>query len=230
MMNLYIVATPIGNLEDITLRALRILKEADFILSEDTRVTKKLLNHYEIDTPTISFHEHSEEKQYQKILELLQEGKDLALVTDAGTPGISDPGPRLVNFLREKEVEGEIESLNIIPVPGASSLSTAISASGLRSNDFYFAGFIPKKKGKQTFLKALEGRSKNFGAVIFFESGHRILKTVQGIKEFYPEAKITLEKELTKIHETIISGNCDEIIDFLEDEKHTKGEFVVIVE
>lgn len=229
-MNLYIVATPIGNLEDITLRALRVLKEVDFVLSEDTRVTKKLLNHYEIDTPTISFHEHSDEKQYQRILDILAEGKDLALVTDAGTPGISDPGPRLINFLREKEGAGEIDGLKIVPVPGASSLSTAISASGVHANDFYFAGFIPKKKGKQTFLKSLEEWSKNFGAVIFFESGHRILKTVLGIKEFYPEAKITLDKELTKIHETIISGSCDEIIAFLEDEKHTKGEFVVIVE
>lgn len=230
MANLYIVATPIGNLEDMTLRALRILKEVDFVLSEDTRVTKKLLNHYEIKTPTLSFYEHSDDSKYQKILEILMEGNDLALVTDAGTPGVSDPGPRLINFLREKQEAGEIENLNIIAVPGASSLAATISVSGIYSNSFYFAGFIPKKKGKQTFLKSLEKWTDDFGSVIFFESGHRILKTIEGIKEFYPEAKITLAKELTKMHETVVSGNSDKIIEFLSDEKHTKGEFVVVVE
>jgi len=233
-MNLYIVATPIGNLEDMTLRAIHILKEVDIILSEDTRVTGKLLKHYEIDTKQFSFHEHSNDEVYEKILEEMKNGKDFALVTDAGTPGVSDPGSRLVNFLRKKETAGEISDLNIIPLPGASAVTTAISVSGLHGNEFYFAGFIPKKKGKQTFLKSLPDMAKKFGAVVFFESGHRILKTIQGIEEFYPEtkevSKITLAKELTKIHETILKGTSQEVINFLEDEKHQKGEFVVIVE
>jgi len=233
-MNLYIVATPIGNLEDMTLRAIRILKEVDVILAEDTRVTGKLLKHYEIDTRKFSFHEHTDDKVYEKILEQMKEGKDFALVTDAGTPGVSDPGARLVNFLRDKENAEEISDLNIIPLPGASAVTTAISVAGLHSNSFYFAGFIPKKKGKQTFLKSLNELVEKFKAVVFFESGHRILKTIQGIEEFYPEVrdnkKITLAKELTKIHETVLKGTSQEIIEFLEDEKHQKGEFVVVVE
>lgn len=234
MSNLYIVATPIGNLEDMTLRAIRILGEVDFVLSEDTRVTGKLLKHYEINTPTISFHEHSNDEVYEKIVSEMQSGKDYALVTDAGTPGISDPGSRLINFLREKESNGEISDLNIIPIPGPSALSSAISAAGIYGNEFYFVGFIPKKKGKQTFLKSLPELTEKFGAVVFFESGHRILKTIEGIAEFYPEtqleSKIVLAKELTKLNEKIIRGNASEIIEFLEDEKHQKGEFVVIVE
>jgi len=233
-MNLYIVATPIGNLEDMTLRSIRVLKEVDFILSEDTRVTGKLLKHYEIDTKMFSFHEHTNDEVYEKILEEMKDGKDFALVTDAGTPGVSDPGSRLVNFLREKDIAGEISDLNIIPLPGASAVTSAVSVAGLHGNEFYFAGFIPKKKGKQTFLKSLSELVEKFGAVVFFESGHRILKTIQAVEEFYPEtkdsAKITLAKELTKIHETILKGTSQEIIDFLEDEKHQKGEFVVIVE
>jgi len=233
-MNLYIVATPIGNLEDITLRAIRILKEVYFILSEDTRVTGKLLKHYEIDTKMFSFHEHSNDEVYDKILEQMKDGKDFALVTDAGTPGVSDPGARLVNFLRDKEGEGEISDLNIIPLPGASAVTSAVSVAGLHSNSFYFAGFIPKKKGKQTFLKSIGELAKKFNAVVFFESGHRILKTIQGVEEFYPEVKddkkITLAKELTKMHETVLKGTSQEIINFLEDEKHQKGEFVVVVE
>ena len=233
-MNLYIVATPIGNLEDMTLRAIRILKEVDFILSEDTRVTGKLLKHYEVNTKMFSFHEHTNDDVYEKILEQMKDGKDFALVTDAGTPGISDPGSRLINFLRDKKDVEEIGNLNIIPLPGASAVSTAISVAGLHGNEFYFAGFIPKKKGKQTFLKSLPELVEKFGAVVFFESGHRILKTIQGIEEFYPETKefkkITLAKELTKIHETILKGTSQEIIKFLEDEKHQKGEFVVVVE
>lgn len=236
MSNLYIVATPIGNLEDMSFRAIRILKEVDFILSEDTRVTGKLLKYYEIENKTVSFHEHSDEKIYQKILEEMQNGKNYALVTDAGTPGISDPGSRLINFLRDKitdETENRIE-LNIIPIPGASAVSSAISAAGIKGSEFYFTGFIPKKKGKQTFLKSLPELTEKFGAVIFFESGHRILKTIEGVAEFYPETKtekkITLAKELTKIHETILKDTSVGIIDFLKDEKHQKGEFVVIVE
>ncbi|NCS99211.1 16S rRNA (cytidine(1402)-2'-O)-methyltransferase [Candidatus Parcubacteria bacterium] len=234
MSNLYIVATPIGNLEDMTLRAIRVLGEVDFILSEDTRVTGKLLKHYEIKTKTYSFHEHSNDDVYEKILEQLKDGKDFALVSDAGTPGISDPGSRLINFLREKENAGEISDLNIIPLPGASALSSAVSVAGLHGSEFYFAGFAPKKKGKQTFLKSLPELTDKFGAVVFFESGHRILKTIKGVEEFYPatktEPKITLAKELTKIHEKIIKGTSVEIINYLNDEKHQKGEFVVIVE
>lgn len=223
-MNLYIVATPIGNLEDITLRAIRILKEVDFVLSEDTRVTKKLLNNFEIKTPTISFHEHSKDFVYENILNLLGEGKNLALVTDAGTPAISDPGAHLINFLREKN-----KDIKIIPIPGPSSLVTALSVSGLVDTNFSFVGFLPKKKGRQTFFKDLNRKVKDDGAVVFFESGHRIIKTIEAVGEYFPEAKIVLAKELTKIHESIVFGNSQEILVFLNEKDRTKGEFVVVV-
>ncbi len=234
MSNLYIVATPIGNLGDITFRAIETLKSVDFVLSEDTRVTKKLLQHYDINVKTISFHEHSLEKDFQKVFELLKGDKNLALVSDAGTPSIADPGSRLINFLREKEMSDEISNLNIIPLPGASSLTTAISVAGLHGTEFYFAGFIPKKKGKMTFLKSIPHLVDQFGAIIFFESGHRILKTFQKMEEIYAEndfqPKIILAKELTKIYEKIIVGNPEKIIEFLTKKEHQKGEFVVIIE
>jgi 16S rRNA (cytidine1402-2'-O)-methyltransferase len=233
MSNLYIIATPIGNLEDITLRALRILKEVDFVLSEDTRVTGKLLKHFEIDVKTFSFHEHSNPEVYEKIAEQLQEGKNIALVTDAGTPGISDPGSRLINFLQEKfDIENfsENDFVNIIPIPGASSLVTAISVSGINGSEFYFAGFAPKKKGRQTFFKNLQQKCTDDNAVIFFESGHRIEKTLNEILEYYPESKVVLSKELTKIHENIVSGTPQKVLDFIKEKDRTKGEFVVIVQ
>lgn len=182
MPTLYIVATPIGNLEDLTLRALRILKEVDFILCEDTRVTSKLLQHYEIKTPTISYHQHSNLHKVDRVLALLEEGKNLALVTDAGTPGISDPGGMLVQAVLEKfDDEVKVES-----VPGASAVTAALSISGIAADKFVFLGFPPHKKGRQTFImKIIESEYP----VVVYESKHRIIKFLEELKELNNELK-----------------------------------------
>ncbi|NTW22871.1 16S rRNA (cytidine(1402)-2'-O)-methyltransferase [Candidatus Falkowbacteria bacterium] len=182
MPTLYIVATPIGNLEDLTLRALRILKEVDFILCEDTRVTGKLLAHYEIKTPTISYHQHSNLHKVDRVLSLLEEGKNLALVTDAGTPGISDPGGMLVQAVLEKfDDEVKVES-----VPGASAVTAALSISGVAADKFVFLGFPPHKKGRQTFImKIIESEFP----VVVYESKHRIIKFLEELKALNDELK-----------------------------------------
>jgi len=220
---LYIIATPIGNLEDITMRALRILGEVDFILAEDTRVTRKLLNHYEIKTKTISFHEHSKPEIYEKIAENLSEGKSFALVTDAGTPGVSDPGAKLVNYVRANLPEIKIE-----PIPGASALTTLLSVSGILEQNYKFIGFIPKKKGRQTFFENLAHETESGTRIIFFESGHRIMKMAESLNDYYPDHEIIVGKELTKIHEDVMIGKPAEIFARLEEKDKTKGEFVVI--
>jgi len=229
---LYIVGTPIGNLEDITQRALRVLSGVDFILAEDTRVIRKLLNHFDISTPTISFHEHSKEKAYLKVLDLLEEGKELALVTDAGMPAISDPGSKLV-----ARVVHDLPEIKIESVPGPSSVTTALSISGISATKFFFAGFAPNKKGRQTFFKEipvvlsnLKSKRKDLVAFIFFESPHRVIKALQSLEEFCPQENVVIAKEITKIHEEVISGKPSEILEFFS--KHPdkiKGEFVVIV-
>ena len=220
---LYIVATPIGNLEDITFRAIRILKEVDMILCEDTRVTAKLLAKYEIKKSLRRFDAHSSESGREAIVELLREGKNIALVTDAGTPGISDPASLLVEDVR-RELGNEVK---VIPVPGASALTTALSASGIPTSDFLFLGFLPHKKGRQTLMKEI-GESER--AVVFYESPHRILKALAELKIVAPERKITIARELTKIYEEYISGTADEITKILTDiPEKQKGEFVVIV-
>src|SRR3989338_5264724 len=167
---LYIVATPIGNLGDISFRAIEVLKSVNHVLCEDTRVTRVLLDHYGITTPTISYHQHSEEKKVRKIRELLEEGKNLALVTDAGTPGISDPGNKLVEFLVRSSEFG------VIPIPGVSAVVTALSISGFPTDKFIFLGFPPHKKGRKTFFKNI---SKIEDTVVFYESKHRILKALE---------------------------------------------------
>src|SRR3989344_762599 len=195
MPNLYIVATPIGNMEDITYRAVRILKEADFVLCEDTRVTAKLLTRYEIGTPTISYHQHSDEDKINYLLGLLKDGKNLALVTDAGTPGISDPGGQLVEAVREN-----LEDVGIVPIPGPSALAAAASISGMAMDKFVFMGFPPhKKKRKKFFEEAINSKHP----VIFYESTHRILRTLKELgeaeKELETEAReILVCRELTK--------------------------------
>ena len=225
MNNFYIVATPIGNLEDITLRALRILKEVDLILCEDTRVTRKLLDKYEIKTPTLSYHSFSGKLKTEKIIELLGEGKSLALVSDAGTPTISDPGFMLINEIRNKFGD----KVKISAIPGASAVITALAMSGLPADSFVFFGFLPHKKGKQTLIKEILASDKT---AVFYESPHRILKTLKmiEIEDEDKNKKIVVARELTKIFEELISGNISEIIEYFENNPDKiRGEFVVVV-
>jgi 16S rRNA (cytidine1402-2'-O)-methyltransferase len=234
MSNLYVVGTPIGNLEDITLRALRILKEVDVILCEDTRVTKKLLNHYDIHTKTLSYHAHSTLQKVDYIIELLNEGKNLALVSDAGTPAVSDPGSLLVSKIREvisrsgldKEYQGQT-LIKIVAVPGASALTSALSIAGVPVQDFTFLGFLPHKKGRETLFKEILESER---AMVFYESTHRILKTLESLKKHMPERKVVVAKEITKMFEDTLVGTADEILKIFEDTpEKTRGEFVVMV-
>ena len=222
---LYIVATPIGNLEDLTFRALKILKEVDLILCEDTRVTKKLLEHYGIKTPVLSYHQHSKLTKIDYILELLKEGKNLALVSDAGTPGISDPGNKLINEIVEK-----VEMVEIVPIPGPSAVTAAASISGFPMDKFLFLGFPPKKRKRKKFFEEVINSKYS---VIFYESPYRILKTLKELqleaKTYTLEPKIVVCRELTKKFETIYRGKIEEVIEKIEKDK-IKGEFVVIVE
>lgn len=217
MSKLYVVATPIGNLEDITLRALRILKEVDLILCEDTRVTRKLLNHYKINKFTQSYHQHSGKLKVDKLLSLMNQNKSIALVTDAGTPGISDPGGKLVE--KVLATGHEIES-----VPGPSALTTAISVSGKPLNKFLFLGFLPHKKGRQTLIKKI---SESKYPVILYESVHRIEKLLNEL-EVLDNRQIIVARELTKKFETVYRGTVEEVKNQLKPEE-TKGEFVVII-
>lgn len=222
MSILYVVATPIGNLEDITLRAIRILGEVDFILCEDTRVTRKLLSHYEIKTSTISYHANSKINKLEKILELLAEGKNLALVSDAGTPAISDPGMQLVEKIRES-----LPEVKIVTVPGPCALSAAISISGAPAARFQFLGFLPHKKGRETIFKQI---SESDETVIFYESPHRILKTLESLAKHSPDKKITIAREMTKIYESVVIGKPAEVIAYYDENvEEVRGEFVVIV-
>lgn len=223
-MTLYIVATPIGNLEDISLRALRILSEVDFILCEDTRVTKKLLERYSIKTPTISYHQHSRLKKIEYIIQLLKEGKNLALVSDAGTPGISDPGWKLIN-----ESMNQCNNITIIPVPGPSALTAAASVSGFPMDKFVFLGFPPNKKKRKKFFEEIIAAKY---PVIFYESPYRIIKTLNDLKEIMKQrnrkAGITVCRELTKKFETVYRGTIDEVLGQLKKEE-IKGEFTVVI-
>lgn len=224
MTTLYIVATPIGNLEDITLRAIRILKEVDLILCEDTRMTKRLLDRYEIDTPTMSYHAQSKLSKVEKIFELLEEGKNLALVSDAGTPTISDPGVLLVSQIKEK-FKGEV---NIVPIPGASAVISALSASGIPSSEFLFLGFLPHKKGRETLFKEIAETKRT---VAFYESPHRIMKTLESLNKYIPERKVVIARELTKIHEEFPEGKPVELLEYFNKNKEKiRGEFVVIID
>ncbi|MCK5476140.1 MAG: 16S rRNA (cytidine(1402)-2'-O)-methyltransferase [Candidatus Pacebacteria bacterium] len=220
MSNLYIIATPIGNLEDITLRALRVIKEADLILCEDTRHTKRLLDKYEIIAQTMSYHQHSKISKIDKIVGLLESGKNLALVSDAGTPGISDPGNKLVEYLVENKID-----VNIIPIPGPSAVVSALSISGFPTDNFVFLGFVPHKKGRQTFFKNIANEKRT---VVFYESPHRIRKALESMKEYLPEKEIVVCRELTKIYETIYRGTPGEVTKKITPEQ-IKGEFVLVV-
>lgn len=216
---LSVVATPIGNLEDITLRALRTLKEADYILCEDTRVTGKLLSHYEIDTPTRRYDAHASEGTHEQILADLDEGKHIAMVSDAGTPGVSDPGVLLI--ARARAAGARIDA-----IPGPSAVTAAVSIAGFTGNQFSFLGFVPQKKGRETFFKGLATYEH---PTVFFESTHRIMKTLESLGEQYPESTIYMGRELTKHFEEMLVGTPAELMTILEvTPEKQKGEFVVI--
>jgi len=220
---LYIVATPIGNLEDITLRALRILGEVDYILCEDTRTTQNLLNKYNIKTKTMSYHAHSSEGKESSIINLIKGGKNLALVSDAGTPCISDPGVLLVSNLR-KEFGNDAK---ISPIPGPSALISAISASGISSAEFIFLGFLPHKKGREKIFKEITESNK---AIVFYESTHRILKMLSSLDSHIGKREILIAREITKKFEEFVRGTPSQLLEYLNNNKDKqKGEFVVIV-
>lgn len=221
---LYIVSTPIGNLEDITLRALRILREVDLILCEDTRETGKLLKHYEIKNKTQSYHANSKLSKIDLVIKLLEEGKNIALVSDAGTPIISDPGILLV-----QEILKRTPDTSIVPIPGASALLSAVVASGINAHEFIYLGFIPHKKGRETFFKELSNSKKT---TVFYESVHRIEKTLVSLSEHLTETRsIVVGRELTKFFEQFVRGTPLEVQKYFIDNKDkVRGEFVVIVD
>jgi 16S rRNA (cytidine1402-2'-O)-methyltransferase len=222
MSKLYIVATPIGNLSDITSRALETLKNVDLILCEDTRVSRKLMDHYDIKTKLMSYHQHSSGAKVSLLLDKLRDGLDLALITDAGTPGISDPGNRLVSEV----VKSLGSNCEIIPMPGACAAITALSISGLPTDSFLFLGFIPHKKGREKLFSRINDSAET---IVFYESTHRIMKTLTRLSELLEKKRqVIVCRELTKKFETIYRGNLLEVINQLEGST-TKGEFVVVV-
>lgn len=216
---LYIVPTPIGNLEDITIRALRILKEVDLVLAEDTRQTVKLFQHYQIQKPLQSYHQHNEHKVFQNLVSELKSGKQIALVSDAGTPGISDPGFLII---RECVKEG----IAVDCLPGATAFVPALVKSGLPCDSFCFDGFLPEKKGRQTMLKKLAEEERT---VIFYESPHRILKTIAQLIEFFgADRQASISRELTKIFEETVNGSLQQILEHFTNGT-IKGEFVIVI-
>lgn len=223
-----VVATPIGNLEDITLRALSVLRGSDLILCEDTRMTKRLLDRHDIHVPTKSYHTHSQLSRKEEIVGLLKEGKNLSLVSDAGTPGISDPGIELVKYLRQ-ELVTEIGdgSIKIETIPGPSALTAAISVSGVPCADFTFLGFLPHKKGRETLFKEIATSERT---MIFYESPHRIMKTLESLVMHASTKKVTVCRELTKMFEEVISSSPLEVKEYFDkNADKVRGEFVVIV-
>ncbi|MDD5084669.1 MAG: 16S rRNA (cytidine(1402)-2'-O)-methyltransferase [Candidatus Omnitrophica bacterium] len=220
MGTLYIIATPIGNLEDITLRALRLLKEVDLILSEDTRYTRKLLAHYGIHTPRMSFHEHSGGTKAAKVIELLKSGKNAALVSDSGTPLISDPGYPLIQ-------EAIKEGIQVEPVPGPSAVTAAVAASGFRGDKFVFCGFLSAKPSRRA--KELEALKEEEKTLVFFESPHRILSTLELARGILGDRKACVARELTKKFEEVLRGSLSELESELKKRKKI-GELVLIVE
>ena len=218
---LYIVSTPIGNLSDITLRALEILKKADLVLAEDTRVTKKLFNNFGINTKLISWHQHSELRDFSKIREYFIQDKEIALVTDAGTPGISDPGGKLIEIVLK-----EFPNIKIVPIPGASALTAMVAIAGVAMDKFLFLGYLPHKKGRETLMKEIKDSKI---PVIFFESVHRIEKALTQLVDC--DKQIVVAREITKQFETIYRGKAREILETLQKDKNQiKGEFVVMVD
>ena len=215
---LYIVATPIGNLEDITIRALNILKSVDLIAAEDTRQTLKLLNHFEISKPLISYHRHNEDVKSEILLEKLNEGQDIALVSDAGTPGICDPGEVVI----KKAIESNI---TVVPIPGACAIINALIASGISTSEFIFLGFLPlNKKNRKQKLEEIKNSNKT---IILYEAPHKMKNTLEDLKDIIGDRRITLARELTKIHEEFIRDNINNILDKIDS---LKGEMILIIE
>ena len=215
---LYIVATPIGNLEDITIRALKILKEVDLIAAEDTRQTLKLLNHFEISKPLISYHRHNEDIKSNLLIEKLNNGENIALVSDAGTPGICDPGEEVI----KKSIE---EGITVIPIPGACAMVNALIASGLPTKEFNFLGFLPlNKKLRKEKLNEIENSEKT---IIIYEAPHKMKTTLMDLKNILKNRKIVLARELTKIHEEFIRKDIEELLQEIDD---LKGEMILIIE
>jgi len=222
MSILYIVATPIGNLKDITLRALEVLNEVDLILAEDTRLAKKLLSHYKIHKPIKRYDENIKEKIHPKIADYLLKDKKIALLSDAGTPVISDPGAKLIDYLLEN-----ISSLKVVPIPGASALTAALSVAGIVVNEFTFVGYPPRKKKRQKFFNQL--KEIKIKPVVLYESPHRLEKTLKDLIEvFGNDSKIIIARELTKIYEEIFRGTIKQAKLYFVGNK-VKGEFVVIL-
>jgi 16S rRNA (cytidine1402-2'-O)-methyltransferase len=220
MSKLVIIPTPIGNLEDITLRAILLLKEVDLILAEDTRTSKKLLNHFKVQTPIFSFHQHNEHKTLNKWIAKLKEGEAIALISDAGTPGISDPGFLLVRECLKREIKVEC-------LPGATAFVPALVISGLPLEKFIFEGFLPVKKGRQTRLKLLADEERT---MVFYESPHRIVKTLIQFCDFFGEERlVSVSRELTKMYEETKRGSMNDVLHYFQ-EKKPKGEFVIVVE
>jgi len=218
---LYLVSTPIGNLEDITHRAVRLLGEVDVIACEDTRHTRKLLNHYGINTRTISYHEHNERERAVELLKQLEQGADVAVVSDAGTPGISDPGFRLARLAIENEIR-------VVPVPGASALITALVASGMPTDDFFFGGFLPSRSGARR-ARLSELRSIP-ATLIFYEGPHRIAATLKDARDILGEREAVVARELTKMHEQIARGRLSELARRFSSAESARGEMVLIID
>lgn len=214
---LYIVATPIGNLEDITLRAINVLKSVDLIIAEDTRHSLKLLNHLEITKPLISYHRHNEEDKTENILKKIEEGKNIALISDAGTPVISDPG----EFIVKEAIEREI---NVVSIPGACAIITALMSAGVNTRNFTFYGFLSlNKKLRKKELEEIQNESRT---MILYEAPHKLKNTLEDFKKYIPERNIVVARELTKIHEEFIRGTVDEILDKIQE---PKGEYIIII-
>lgn len=216
---LYLIPTPIGNLEDMTFRAIRLMKEADVIAAEDTRNTKKLCHYFEIDTPLVSYHEHNKELSGRQIVDRLMKGEKVALVSDAGTPCISDPGFEMVKAAIEK-------GISVIPLPGANAAITALIASGLPPQPFYFFGFLPRGKREE---KALERLKFQQGAILIYEAPHRLKETLQHMLDIWGNRKIVLSRELTKKYEEFLRGTIQEALDWTKTEE-IRGEFCLVVE
>ncbi|TSD05855.1 MAG: tetrapyrrole methylase family protein [Parcubacteria group bacterium Greene0714_7] len=219
---LYVVATPIGNLQDITLRALSTLKSVTRIVAEDTRVTKKLLDRHDIHVPLFPLHAHSSRAQFDKVVEMVESGQNVAMVTDAGTPGVSDPGALIVRLVREKCGEK-----SVVPIPGVSAVVTALSGSGIPADEFVFLGFLPHKKGRQKLLDEVVLMKR---AVVMYESPHRMEKLMEELALRVPERHVVIAKELTKMFEHIAGGTALEVMERLKNgDISGKGEFVVII-
>jgi len=218
---LYLVGTPIGNLEDITLRALRVLKSVDVIACEDTRQTQKLLNHYNIATRTTSYHEHNEMTKAAELVKDLQEGASVALVTDAGTPGISDPGYRLISLAIRHHVP-------VVPIPGASAFLAALVASGLPTDSFRFSGFLPAKRGeRRAVLEAIKSSPRT---QVFYEAPHRIVEALQDVAEVLGESRhVVVAREVTKLHEEFLRGRAAEVLENLKSRESVKGEITLLI-